>query len=228
MSWVPPQIRICAEDLLPIPTAANIKFALRTLFTFQVLDRSVVFHDELQMELDEVRQCEDQHQTHHIRKNDANTAGNIPAVKASRPTRICQNTESGVEFGDRGENDDEKATVRIQEKLHEELAVVEADTIVDPWAMMVHIEDAAIANTTVVSPVWLPYVAHLAVPPPLRLVAHIEAPIGRNHTWICPDALVEDYHQIEKEDVVDREDQDGVRPPQLRCPDRQHKREVYA
>jgi hypothetical protein len=190
MSWVPPQIRIRAEDLLPIPTAANIEFTFRTLFAFQVLDRSVVFQNKLQVKLDEVRQCEDQQQAHQISHDDANTAGNIPAVNAV--WALCQITESVVELGDGGEDDDDKAAVRIEKELHEELAVVEADTIVDPGAMMVHVEDAAVADTAVVSPVWLPYVAHLAIPPPLCLVAHIKPPIRRHHTWVCPDALVED------------------------------------
>jgi len=125
-----------------------------------------------------------------------------------------------------GEDDDDQEAVRIQQELHEELSVVEADAIVDPWAMVIHVENATVANTAMVSSIWLPYIAHLAVTPPLCLITHVEAPIGRHNTWICHDALVECCHQVEEENVVDEHDQDSVEAPKLRGPNKADKRDV--
>jgi len=37
------------------------------------------------------------------------------------------------------EDDHDQAGVDIEQQLHEELSVVEADAIIDPWAVVVHI-----------------------------------------------------------------------------------------
>jgi len=61
----------------------------------------------------------------------------------------------------------------------------------------------------------LPYVAHLAVPPALGLITHIEAPVRWHDTWICHDALIEGCHQIDEHEVVDEEEEDSVKAPKL-------------
>ena len=50
----------------------------------------------------------------------------------------------------------------MEEHIHEELVVVESDTIGDPGAMMVHLEYALIALGAVMAPVGLGLVAPLA------------------------------------------------------------------
>ena len=50
----------------------------------------------------------------------------------------------------------------MEEHVEEELVVVEADAVGDPWAMVVHLEDAAIALRAVMAPVGLRLVAPLA------------------------------------------------------------------
>ena len=77
----------------------------------------------------------------------------------------------------------------VDDEEHKELAVVEAHAVVDPGAVVVHIQDAAVADGAVVRPIGFPDVAHLAVAPPLRLVAHVEAPIRRHHARICHDRV---------------------------------------
>ena len=50
----------------------------------------------------------------------------------------------------------------MEEHVKEELVIVEADAVGDPWAMVVHLEDAAIALGAVMAPVGLRLVAPLA------------------------------------------------------------------
>jgi hypothetical protein len=77
---------------------------------------------------------------------------------------------------------------------------------------MVHVEYAAIANATVVSAIWLPHVAHFAIPSSLCLVTHVETPIRRHDARISHDALVEGVEQVDKKEVVDDEyeEREGV------------------
>lgn len=50
----------------------------------------------------------------------------------------------------------------MEEHVHEELVVVEADAVCDPGAVMVHLQDAAVALRAVMAPVGLGFVAPLA------------------------------------------------------------------
>jgi hypothetical protein len=115
------------------------------------------------------------------------------------------NEASAPYFWDRCERDDEDAAVNVEQEVEEKLSVVEANTVVDPWAMVVHVEDAAITNAAMMRAIWFPHVAHLAIPSPFCLVTHIEAPIRRDDPWIRHDALVESGAQIDEEEMVDEE-----------------------
>jgi hypothetical protein len=96
-----------------------------------------------------------------------------------------------VDFDTSRENNYQQAAVHIQEELDEELSVVEANAIVDPWAMVVHVENATVADTTMMCSIRLPHIAHFAVSPSLCLVTHVEAPVGWYYAWICHNALIE-------------------------------------
>jgi hypothetical protein len=51
------------------------------------------------------------------------------------------------------------------------------DTVVHPGAVMIHVEDAAVAHGAVVTPLGLEHIAHQAIPAPFVLwVAKVEAP----------------------------------------------------
>jgi len=84
--------------------------------------------------------------------------------------------------------------------------------------MVIHVQDASVANAAMVSSVWLPNVAHLAISSSLRLITHVEAPIGRHHTWICHDALVEGREQVCEEKMIHKEDEYGIKAPKFRSP----------
>jgi len=125
-----------------------------------------------------------------------------------------------VDFDTSRENNHQQAAVHIQEELDEELSVVEANAIVDPWAMVVHVENATVADTAMMCTVGLPNIAHFTIPPSLSLITHVKAPIWRHHTWICHDALIERSNQIEEEHVIQKKEQDDIEAPKLRSPDK--------
>lgn len=52
----------------------------------------------------------------------------------------------------------------IEQHQNEELPIVETNTVVDPWAMVVHIEDATVADRTVVAPLRFEYVTNQTIP----------------------------------------------------------------
>ena len=65
----------------------------------------------------------------------------------------------------------------IDEQQHEVLAVPEAHTVVDPRAVMIHVEHTSVAHRAVVTPLWLEHVAHQAIPPALVFwIAQVKAP----------------------------------------------------
>jgi len=53
----------------------------------------------------------------------------------------------------------------VQEEQKEKLVVVKANAVVDPRTMMVHFENAGLANSAVVTPVWLVLATPLAMAP---------------------------------------------------------------
>ena len=65
----------------------------------------------------------------------------------------------------------------VNEEQHEVLAVPEAHTVVDPRAVMVHVEHTSVAHRAVVTSLWLEHVAHQAIPSAFVLwVAQVKAP----------------------------------------------------
>jgi len=50
----------------------------------------------------------------------------------------------------------------VEEHVHEEFVVVEADTVGHPWAVMVHLKNTSVALRAVMASVWLRFVAPLA------------------------------------------------------------------
>lgn len=51
----------------------------------------------------------------------------------------------------------------IEQKEKEILVVVEPNTVVNPWTMMVHLKDAHSADPAVVAPIWLVLMAPFAM-----------------------------------------------------------------
>lgn len=89
-----------------------------------------------------------------------------------------------LDHGVRRERDQVRRDRAVQQHVHEELVIVEADAICDPRAVVVHLQDAPVALRAVVAPVGLGLVAPLAnahateAPPLDGLVPHHAALLG--------------------------------------------------
>jgi len=70
------------------------------------------------------------------------------------------------------------------------LVVVKADAVVDPWTMVVHLENADAANTTVVGTVWLVLAAPLAVPAVARPFLLLELYVSFRGAVVVPFRIV--------------------------------------
>ena len=100
----------------------------------------------------------------------------------------------------------------VDEEEHEELAVPEANTIVDPRAVMVHVEDAAIAGGTMMATLRLENVAHQTVTASFVLrITEMEAPEDGYLTWISRHALNERPDEEDEEHMEHSEESDD--PP---------------
>eukprot|EP00403_Amphidinium_massartii_P019712 CAMPEP_0178431248 /NCGR_PEP_ID=MMETSP0689_2-20121128/31746_1 /TAXON_ID=160604 /ORGANISM="Amphidinium massartii, Strain CS-259" /LENGTH=169 /DNA_ID=CAMNT_0020053147 /DNA_START=274 /DNA_END=783 /DNA_ORIENTATION=+ len=169
------------------------------------------------MELDEVRQCDQQHGAH---EEHHHPQQGLHSEETTEKLRVVDdNPDVHEDVIDTRYLDDGDRGICVKQQLHEELSVVVAYTVVDPWTMVVHVEITAVANATMVNAVRFPNVAHLAIPSPLGLIAHIESPIGWNHARICGDALIEGQHQVDEEEMVDDEDQRCPPCPEVRSKD---------
>mmetsp|Transcript_15947 Transcript_15947/g.47884 ORF Transcript_15947/g.47884 Transcript_15947/m.47884 type:complete len:206 (+) Transcript_15947:67-684(+) len=205
MPGIPPKPLVGAEDLLPISSAADVELALGALLALQVLNRRVVLEDKLHVEPDEVRQGAEQKHRHEERNANDGAGDAVPgSVHVVQGPR--QMHEAIEELRDGEADDHNESEVHIAQQLDEELPVVEANAVVDPRAVVVHVQDAAIADAAMVGAVGLPDIAHLAVSSALGLVTHVEAPVGGHDARVGHDALVEREDQVREEDVVDEED----------------------
>lgn len=95
----------------------------------------------------------------------------------------------------------------IDEQKHEEFAVPKANTVVDPRAVMVHVQHTPVASRAVMASLRLEYIAHQAVPPSFILrVSQVEAPEYRHLSWVCEHGLEEGPNE-EYEDHVECDQQ---------------------
>jgi hypothetical protein len=80
----------------------------------------------------------------------------------------------------------------INKKKHEIFAVPEANAVVNPGAVMVHVENATIAGRAVMASLRLEHVAHQAVASALIFsVAQVESPENRHLSRVCGHRLEE-------------------------------------
>jgi len=80
----------------------------------------------------------------------------------------------------------------VDEEKDEEFAVPKADAVIDPWAVVVHIEHTSVAARAVMASLWLKDVAHQAISATLVLrVTQMEAPEDWNLPRICSHGLYE-------------------------------------
>ena len=96
-----------------------------------------------------------------------------PGINHSKGYKVCDN-----------EN--------IDQQQDKELAIPEANTVVDPRTMMVHIKNTPIARRTMMASLWLENVTHQAVTTTLVLwITKMEAPKDWNLSWVSSHRLYE-------------------------------------
>mmetsp|Transcript_57001 Transcript_57001/g.185253 ORF Transcript_57001/g.185253 Transcript_57001/m.185253 type:complete len:210 (-) Transcript_57001:533-1162(-) len=110
----PPQIAVVAKDLLPIPAAADVEFARRTLLTLEVLDGRIVFENQLHVELDEVRKRTQQQGGHEKRTTEQE--GKDPLHGLVLDSGVArQSRKAVVNLEDRKEHDNQQTQVHIDQ-----------------------------------------------------------------------------------------------------------------
>jgi len=142
------------------------------------------------MELDEVCQSDLQHYREAEDKDDKHIAEDNPQGVGSGCV-LCHRHDDAPNIWNCGGHNNSQAAIDVHEQLDEELPVVKADTVVDPWAVVIHVQHAPVAYAAVMSSVRFPDITHLAVPSSFCLITHVESPIGRHQAWVCHDALIE-------------------------------------
>mmetsp|Transcript_17216 Transcript_17216/g.55151 ORF Transcript_17216/g.55151 Transcript_17216/m.55151 type:complete len:391 (+) Transcript_17216:325-1497(+) len=145
----PPHPRIGPEDLLPVPAPTDVELALGPLLSLEILDGGVILQHKLHVKLDEVREGADQRERHPVRypDNGARDAEHGPVV---RVREADDEPEPAIQLWHRENHHNGEADVHVGQQLDEELAVVEANAVVDPGAVVVHAHHALVAHLAVV------------------------------------------------------------------------------
>ena len=90
----------------------------------------------------------------------------------------------------------------IDKEKDKKLAVPETNTVVNPRAMMVHVEHAPVARRAMMATLRLKYVAHEAVAATFVLrVTQVEAPEDWNLTWVSCHRLDERPYEQDEQDM---------------------------
>jgi hypothetical protein len=90
----------------------------------------------------------------------------------------------------------------VDQQQDEELTVPKADAVVDPRAVVVHVQHATVARRAVMAPLWFKDIAHQTIPSSLVLrVAQVKAPKHRHLPRVCRHCLHEGPYQHDKENV---------------------------
>ena len=94
----------------------------------------------------------------------------------------------------------------VGEQKHEVFAIPEANAVVHPRAVVVHVDHAAVAHRTVVAALRLEQVAHQTIPLAFFLtVVDVEAPVGRHLPRVGHHHLHEAPEEKSHEQVEDYE-----------------------
>ena len=99
----------------------------------------------------------------------------------------------------------------VNEEKNEEFAIPEANAVVDPRTVVVHVQHTPIARLTVMTSLRLENVAHKTVAAALDLrISHMEAPKDGHLTRLHRHGLVEGPNHHDEEEVEDAEEQENT------------------
>lgn len=190
--WERIQPRIGAKDLFPILLTSHIVYALEWLSKFiEVLNRSLVVAGEHDMEFEECshQACNDN--VKDKRDHDHDVVTQIWIV--ARKEFVVKTPKDGlVKVVHHGQHCGVSDKEHINQEENKVLPVPKADAVVDPRAVMVHVEHASVASGAVMASLRLEDIAHEAVPPPfVFIVSQMEAPEHWNLSGISCHGLEE-------------------------------------
>ena len=95
----------------------------------------------------------------------------------------------------------------VNEEENEEFAIPEADAVVDPGTVVVHVEHTPIARLAMMAPLRLENVAHQTVTTSFNFrIAHVESPKDGNLAGFHSHGLVEGPDHHDEEEVEDAEE----------------------
>ena len=94
----------------------------------------------------------------------------------------------------------------VDEEQYEEFTIPKADTVINPWAMVIHVEYASSTAWAMMASLWLEYVAHQAVATTLTLcISQVETPEYRHLPRISKHWLEEGPQEHEEENMEYRQ-----------------------
>ena len=143
------------------------------------------------MKLEESRHEARNNEIHHESANDQCLLGELGIITGKEliiktPLDRLVKVECHADCGNPGHDED------IYQKEQEVFAIPEANAIVDPRTMVVHVQNTPIACRTVVASFGFEDVAHEAIPPTLVLViSKMESPKHRDLARVCSHGLKE-------------------------------------
>ena len=110
----------------------------------------------------------------------------LVSVLCSRVIHIKEPLNGVEPAWEHGHNDIICQNKYIHEEQEEEFAIPEADTVINPRTMMVHIENTSIAGGTVMAAFWLKDIAHQAVSTSLVFrISPLHTPVRLHLSRIC-------------------------------------------
>lgn len=219
-----PAARVGTENLFNVPAHAQVVPISVSVRDIHVLDGCGILEDEVKMESGEGNECKDEDHGKEEHKTDVDVFENgrrrrLGLVGESvnlRRVRLCASNALHENEVESVYEDEEKASNRVDQELDEIFAVVKADAVVDPWAVVIHVQHASATGGAVVRSVGFPHVADFAVSAAFVFVAHVESPVGgdaprvRAHRF--EEGAEEEHEAAMESDKEDKAEHRGVRP----------------
>lgn len=118
--------------------------------------------------------------------------------------RIYLPLDSHQELVEKSHHDVVCSKKNVDQQEQEVFAVPEANAIVDPWAMMIHVQDASIACRAMMASFRFEHIAHQAIAASLILcITKMESPEHWNLTGISGHRLKERPHKHQEQQMKD-------------------------
>ena len=186
--WEGPKVAIATKDLFPILLRRDVIQALVWVsFHFKILDCRLIRQGKFNVELEEHGHQDSNDSIEHECDLNYNVLRQQLLILRLRAIVVRVETPlDALEPGVSHSHDDEVSDNKhVDQQENEKFAIPKSDTVIDPGAVMVHVQHTSIAGGAVMAAFGLEYVAHETVSTTLVLwVTQMESPEDRHLTWI--------------------------------------------